>query len=131
MLKALLKYFGPWLLSQLSEVLDPDAAERAKALALKVADIEKREAEAEELQKQSDIAYEKSKQQYSESVKQRDALGKQRASIEQEIAAEEQTLKDSQVRLKAIQDESQKAKDAIDARSADDAILGGVPKSTV
>lgn len=131
MLKALLKYFGPWLLSQLSEVLDPDAAERAKALALKVADIDKRETEAAELQKQSDVAYAKSQQQYQESIERRDALSKQRAGIEQEIAAEGQALKDSQIKLKTIQDEAQKAKDAIDARSADDAILGGVPKPTV
>ena len=129
MLKNLLKWLGPWLLKQLIPVLDPDAAERAKALDAKIAAIEGRERDAQELQRKSDAAYAVSQRMFNESEARRQDLNRQRLAIEAEIEADEEKLRLSQTRRAEIKDELQKTISTIDNTSDADILSGSLASS--
>jgi membrane protein involved in colicin uptake len=130
MLKALLKFLGPWLLEQLIPVLDPEAAARAQALAAKIEEIEKREKEAEDRQRESDEFMRASELLYAESERKRRELDARLEESGRLRAIDEATLRESEARREVIRDETAKANSAIDARTDDDLLSGGVPKST-
>lgn len=129
MLTSLLKWLGPWLLKQLIPVLDPDAAERAKALDAKIAAIEEREREAAELQRKSDEVYAQSQKFFQESEQRRLELQRKHGEILAEIGELEEAVKASEARRKEIRSESEQAKTAIDNASDADILGGALPGS--
>jgi septal ring factor EnvC (AmiA/AmiB activator) len=100
--------------------LDPESRARAKAFEAKVAALEQKEREAEELARQSEAAY-------LESVKDRERWDALLAESKLQEKASEERLRASQDRVKAIEDETKKLNDAVPARSDDDA-FSGVPR---
>jgi len=129
MLQTLLKWLGPWLLKQLIPVLDPDAAERAKALDAKIAAIEERERDAAELQRKSDEVYAQSQKLFQQSEQRRIELQRQHGEVLKQIDALESDIRASEARREEIRHEAQQAKDAIDRTSDADILSGRLPGS--
>ena len=127
MFQRLLKWLGPWLLKQLVPVLDPDAAERAKALDAKITALEEREREAAVLQQKSDEAYAASLAQYEASQQRRAELQTQHEELLRQIAADEEAIRQSDARREEIRHEAEQAKLAIDNATDDDILSGALP----
>jgi septal ring factor EnvC (AmiA/AmiB activator) len=108
----------PWI----EQSLDPELKGRLDALNARVAEAEAKEKEAEQAERESQEAY-------AASVRRRQELAEVLAESRRLQALDEEALRESEQRRKEIRDEVSNLKNAVDNRSDDDAIFGGVPKS--
>lgn len=108
-----------WLARMLAGILeryaDPDLQARLDAFNAKVAEQEKRVADAEELARKSEVAY-------LESVENRKRWDALLAESQLQEKASEERLRASQDRVKAINEETEKLKKATDDRPDSDVL---------
>jgi hypothetical protein len=109
-MNAILLWLWRKLTAYIEGALDPDWKARAEAFEAKVAEQEKRAAEAAELARQSEAAY-------LESVKNREEWDRLLAESKEREKESEERLRASQARITAITDEVKKLHEAIDSRS--------------